>query len=251
MTNDSSAAEQALRESEQTFRAIANSIPQLAWMADATGSIFWYNERWYEYTGTTLDEMRGWGWMHVHHPEHVDRVVERIQHAFDTGEAWEDTFPLRSKAGGYRWFLSRALPIKDTDGNVIRWFGTNTDVTEQLAAVAEREQLLDRERQARQRITTTLESITDAFFALDRDWCFTYVNREAERVLRRSRAELLGKNIWEEFHEAVGTTFAREYHRAMTERITTEFEEFYPPLDGWFEVRAYPSPEGLSGYFPT
>ena len=216
---------------EHTFRAIANSIPQLVWMADSTGWIFWYNDRWYEYTGTTLDEMRGWGWMKVHHPEHVDRVVKRIQHAFDTGEPWEDTFPLRSKTGEYRWFLSRALPIKDTDGTVVRWFGTNTDVTGQLAA------------------DTILESITDAFFALDREWCFTYVNREAERILRRSRRELLGKSIWEEFPKVVGTTFAREYQRAMAEQTTTEFEEYYPPRDGWFEVHAYPSPEGLSVYF--
>lgn len=240
---------QALVESERSFRALADSIPQLAWMADATGWIFWYNARWYDYTGTTLEEMQGWGWQKVHHPEHVDRVVERIRHAFETGEPWEDTFPLRSQAGEYRWFLSRALPIKDAAGNVIRWFGTNTDVTEQLAAAAEREQLLERERQAREQVTTILESITDAFFALDREWRFTYVNTEAERVLQRPRATLLGQGIWQEFREAVGTTFFREYHRAMTERITTEFVEFFAPLDTWFEVRAYPSPEGLSVYF--
>jgi PAS domain S-box-containing protein len=118
-------------------------------MADTTGWIFWYNERWYAYTGTTLDEMQGWGWRKVHHPDHVHRVVERIRHAFETGEPWEDTFPLRSKTGEYRWFLSRALPIRDAKGNVARWFGTNTDVTEQLEAAAEREQPLDRERNAR------------------------------------------------------------------------------------------------------
>jgi PAS domain S-box-containing protein len=141
--------EDAHIDSERSFRALANSIPQLAWMADTTGWIFWYNERWYAYTGTTLDEMQGWGWRKVHHPDHVHRVVERIRHAFETGEPWEDTFPLRSKTGEYRWFLSRALPIRDAKGNVARWFGTNTDVTEQLEAAAEREQLLDRERNAR------------------------------------------------------------------------------------------------------
>ena len=115
---------------EQQFRTLANSIPQLAWMANQEGYIFWYNDRWYDYTGTTLEEMEGWGWRKVHHPDEVERVVERIKVAFATGEPWEDTFPLRGKNGEYRWFLSRALPIKDADGKVVRWFGTNTDITE-------------------------------------------------------------------------------------------------------------------------
>ena len=116
---------------ERQFLILANSISQLAWMADGKGYIFWYNDRWYQYTGTTLEEMQGWGWQKVHHPDEVDRVVERIKIAFTTGEPWDDTFPLRSKTGEYRWFLSRALPIFDADGKVSRWFGTNTDITEQ------------------------------------------------------------------------------------------------------------------------
>jgi len=116
---------------DQQFRTLANSISQLAWMADREGYIFWYNDRWYDYTGTTLEEMQGWGWQKVHHPDEVERVVERIKLAFTTGKPWEDTFPLRSKAGEYRWFLSRALPIFDSQGSVVRWFGTNTDITEQ------------------------------------------------------------------------------------------------------------------------
>jgi PAS domain S-box-containing protein len=127
-------ANEALRTSEERFRTLADNMSQFAWMADAQGWIFWYNRRWYEYTGTTLEEMQGWGWKKVHHPEHVDRVVKRIQHSWDTGEAWEDTFPLRGKDGTYRWFLSRAIPIRDAQGRVLRWFGTNTDVTAQRAA---------------------------------------------------------------------------------------------------------------------
>ena len=123
-------SENALREAEEKFRTMADNISQFAWMADASGYIFWYNHRWYDYTGTTLEEMQGWGWQKVHHPDHVDQVVKKIQHAWDTGEEWEDTFPLRSKTGEYRWFLSRALPIRDAAGNVVRWFGTNTDITE-------------------------------------------------------------------------------------------------------------------------
>ncbi len=120
--------EEALRSSEDQFRALANSIPQLAWMADKNGSIFWYNQRWYDYTGTTLEQVQGWGWQAVHHPDHRERVVERITLAWKTGEPWEDTFPLRGKDGQYRMFLSRAMPMRDDQARVTKWFGTNTDI---------------------------------------------------------------------------------------------------------------------------
>jgi PAS domain S-box-containing protein len=124
------AVNEVLRDREEQFRTMADALPQLAWMADDAGWIYWYNRRWYEYTGTTLEQMRGWGWKKVHHPDHVERVVKRIQHSWDTGEAWEDTFPLRGADGQYRWFLSRAVPLRDAEGRVVRWFGTNTDITE-------------------------------------------------------------------------------------------------------------------------
>ena len=138
--------EAAVRESEERFRTLADNMSQLAWMTDENGSIFWYNSRWFEYTGTTLAQMQGWGWQSVHHPEHVDRVVDRLRHSFETGESWEDTFPLRGQDGTYRWFLSRALPIRDESGRIIRWFGTNTDITELQeaeAALADRNKELD------------------------------------------------------------------------------------------------------------
>jgi PAS domain S-box-containing protein len=127
-------AEKALRESEVRFRELANHISQFAWTADANGWIYWYNKRWHDYTGTTLEDMEGWGWQKVHHPEHVERVVGRIKESFESGTPWEDTFPLRGADGSYRWFLSRALPIRNEAGEVVRWFGTNTDITEQIEA---------------------------------------------------------------------------------------------------------------------
>ncbi|HEX7812032.1 MAG TPA: PAS domain S-box protein [Burkholderiales bacterium] len=123
-------AGERLRQSEERFRELANSIDQFAWTCDELGQATWYNDRWYEYTGSTLAEMIGEGWKKVHHPDHVDRVAAHLHRCLQTGQPWEDTFPLRSKDGHYRWFLSRAIPIRAADGRIIRWSGTNTDVTE-------------------------------------------------------------------------------------------------------------------------
>ena len=123
--------EDRLRDAEEQFRTLADNIAQFAWTADASGAIYWYNQRWYDYTGTSFEAMQGWGWKAVHHPDHVDRVVERFGRFVASGEPWEDTFPLRGKDGAYRWYLSRALPIRAADGTLLRWFGTNTDITEQ------------------------------------------------------------------------------------------------------------------------
>lgn len=139
----------ALAESEARFRTIADSIPQLAWMADEGGIRYWFNRRWFEYTGTTLEDMRGRGWEGVHHPDHVQRVTEKFRQAIADGVPWEDTFPLRAKDGSWRWFLSRALPVRDPDTNALSWFGTNTDITERIAHDAERERLLESEHAAR------------------------------------------------------------------------------------------------------
>ena len=123
-------AEESLRESEEKFRFLANSISQLAWMADRTGAIFWYNQRWFDYTGTTEREMHEQGWQIVAHPEEAERVINGFQNSIKSGAAWEETFRMRGANGDYRWFLSRALPIRGDNGETTRWFGTNTDVEE-------------------------------------------------------------------------------------------------------------------------
>lgn len=123
-------SDNALRDSEERFRALANTIDQFAWTCDQLGYANWYNDRWYDYTGTTFEEMRADGWKKVMHPAHLERVVSHLRHCLFARQSWEDTFPIRGKNGGYRWFLSRAVPIRAPDGEVVRWFGTNTDVTD-------------------------------------------------------------------------------------------------------------------------
>ncbi|MGC4098608.1 MAG: PAS domain S-box protein [Nitrospira sp.] len=120
-----------LHESVERFRMLADNMAQLAWTCDQLGNVTWYNQRWLDYTGLSFEEMKEWGWKKVHHPDHVDRVVASVTRSRESGDLWEDTFPLKGKDGHYRWFLSRAIPIRDTEGGIVRWFGTNTDVTDQ------------------------------------------------------------------------------------------------------------------------
>lgn len=121
-------AEDTLRQSEEVLRALANSIPQLAWMAQADGAIVWYNERWYEYTGTRPEQMSGWGWQSVHDPEVLPLVLQRWNESIRTGNPFDMEFPIRGADGQFRWFLTRVNAVRDRFGHVVRWFGTNTDV---------------------------------------------------------------------------------------------------------------------------
>lgn len=98
-------------------------------------------------------------------------------------------------------------------------------------------------------VINILESITDAFFALDSQWKFTYINQQAEALLQRTRADLLGKTIWDELPQAIGSVFYEQYHKAVSGQIAVKFEEFYSPLNTWFAVHAYPSKDGISVYF--
>jgi|GEM_PF-731531 len=123
-----------------------------------------------------------------------------------------------------------------------RLLGSMLDVTERTQSASAAGRLAER-------MTATLESITDGFFTVDRDWRFTYLNPEAARLLHRRREDLLGAVVWNEFKEAIGGTSYLEYQRALRENCPVAFEEFYAPLDTWLEVRAYPSAEGLAVHF--
>ncbi|GAO39329.1 hypothetical protein SCH01S_29_00170 [Sphingomonas changbaiensis NBRC 104936] len=125
-------AELAAERAAAEYETLAENVSQLAWMADPDGNVFWYNRRWYAYTGRSPDAPAGEGQDNVVHPDHRERVIANWVGCFARGESWEDTFPIRGADGRYRWFLSRAEPIRDQDGAIVRWFGTNTDVTEQI-----------------------------------------------------------------------------------------------------------------------
>jgi PAS domain S-box-containing protein len=182
-------AQQAITESEKQFRDFSNNIQNLAWIADGEGWIYWYNQRWYDYTGTTLEEMQGWGWEKVHHPDHIERVVAFVKEAWSKPQPWELTFPLRGADGVYRWFLTRAVPVLDDEGKITRWIGTNTNIHEQKMA-----QQAIAESEARFR---TLANDTPAFlFTADADTNLSFVNRQWLEFVGLEEKEGFGKS-WE------------------------------------------------------
>ncbi|AQR70206.1 two-component hybrid sensor and regulator [Janthinobacterium sp. LM6] len=122
------AAEESLRHSEEDLRALANSIPQLAWIASFDGTIAWYNQRWHDYTGTSAEQMAGDGWSIAYHAQHLPPMLHAWKAALRDGTPFEMEFPIRGADGQFRWFLTRANPVRDRGGQLLRWFGTSTDV---------------------------------------------------------------------------------------------------------------------------
>jgi two-component system CheB/CheR fusion protein len=122
-------AEQARHETDRRFQILADNIPILCWMADVEGSIFWYNRRWYDYTGTSRETQVGWGWESVHDPKMLPAVKERWKNSLATGERFEMVFPIKGADDLFRPFLTRVVPLRDEKSGIICWFGTNTDIT--------------------------------------------------------------------------------------------------------------------------
>ncbi len=121
---------------DHEFRKLAEHIPTLCWMADADGYIFWYNRRWYEYTGTTPEDMQGWGWQRVQDPKTLPEVLDRWKEAIASAAPFEMVFPIRGKDGKFRPFLTRITPAFDEDGVLTNWYGVNTDISPQIEAEA-------------------------------------------------------------------------------------------------------------------
>ncbi len=124
--------QQALRTSGGLLRTLIDTLPLLAWTARPDGWIEFYNLGWYQYTGTTAKQMEGWGWETVHDPRELPRVKAAWRRSLESGEPFELSFPLRRADGVFRWFLTRAQPLRDESGTVVRWFGTNTDIDDRI-----------------------------------------------------------------------------------------------------------------------
>ena len=197
-------AQVALRESQERFQVMANGIQQLAWMAEADGSIFWYNQRWYDYTGTTPGQTEGWTWEKIHDPAVLPEVLRGWREALAGGTPFDMEFPLRGGDGSFRMFLTRVMPVRNAEGRVVRWLGTNTDISERKKAEEELAQLAvelgeqaedlarsreDLERQSSM-LTLILESMGEGLIAADAQGHFLLWNDAANKLMGREVADL-------------------------------------------------------------
>lgn len=169
------AAEKVLKESEEKFMQVANAIPQLAWIADAEGYLTWYNDRWFEYTGTTFEQMKGWGWESVHSPEMLPLVLENWQYSIHTGIPFEMIFPLKGVDGIFREFLTRVIPVKNSEDKVLQWFGTNTDISE----IRKIEKEL---QQSREKLTMALENGNTGIWEWNLETGKVYLDERVEKM---------------------------------------------------------------------
>ncbi len=239
------ASENALREGEKRFRDLADNIDQFAWTADTDGRRNWFNKRWHEYAGTTLEEMQGFGWQKLHHPDHLERVAQGIRKSFKGDTPWEDTFPLRGRDGNYRWFIARALPIRNEAGEVVRWFGTNTDITEQLEAekaLRELNATLEHRVEAQTRERVQIWNVSqDLLVVTDLDGKYLTVNPAWTVSLGWSEAELLGKTSQWLLHPDDREKTRAEISQLVAGHVTQRFEVRFRHKDGsyrWLSWKA-------------
>jgi len=366
---DRKLSEEVCRASDAQFRLMTDAMPQIVWMMQADGSCSYFNQRWLDYSGLSMEESLVHGWTRLIHPDDSLRASRLWQQALGSGEPCEIEYRLRRADGGYRWMLGRAVPQSDALGQITHWLGTLTDIDDLKQATEHLEKNLSMNRIAGRvaqlggwtiempdrtltwsdencaihdvppgykptleegigyflpehratvirhveacaqhgtpydfvlpkltargrriwvrsigeavrdaagkivriqgafqdiseqkkaeahtlaletQLITTLESITDGFYLLDKDWKFIYLNGPAERMLQRAREDLLGKNLWQAFPEAVGTSLERQYHLTVEDQRTAHFETFYRPLNTWFDFHVYPTEAGLAVYF--
>lgn len=234
-------AEASISESRRRFQQLADAMPFIVWTATADGSVDYSNAAFFAYTGVPTDAPPETRWQPCLHPDDVAACFETWAACVRDGTPYEIEYRLRRRDGAYRWFRVNAVPIRDPDGSVRVWYGTGIDVDENKRL--ER----DASRTAA-RLSATIESLTDAFVLVDDAWRLVHVNAEAERLLGRPRADLLGADLWSHLRDEPGNRFEAHVRRAADERVAVDFDTHYEALDTWFEVRAFPSDEGLAIY---
>jgi PAS domain S-box-containing protein len=221
---------------EEQFRILANAIPALCWMADETGAIFWYNQRWYDYGGVTPAEMAGWGWQSMHDPEILPSVMERWTLSIATGEPFEMVFPLRGADGAYRPFLTRVIPVRDGQGRVTRWVGTNTDITQQRLT----EDLL---RKSEDQFRTLAEAIPNHAWAAEPDGMLNWFNRRVYEYTGAEPGELDGEKWGLVVHPDDLGRAGPTWVQSVRDGTPYEVEFRLRRADGayrWFLARALP-----------
>lgn len=240
---DKKVAEGELVKSEFLFRGLASNAPIAIYQTDLEGRCTYVNEEWVRYSGISAEEAKGFGWLKAIHPDDRERVKQEWESfVVSSGTVFKSEMRMLQPTGRIVWLSAKALPLYGADHIAYGHIGIALDITD-------RKQINELLEENEERFRTTLERITDGFVALDKNWCYTYMNRRAGEIFDRDPNTMVGKHIWTEFPEGIGQPFHLAYEKAMKEQNYVYLEEYYPPYDRWFENHIYPSPEGLSIYF--
>ena len=235
-------AEAAAERSARQLRVLADTMPVLVWTTGPDGKIDYFSAGLISYTGSDPDQILGDAWLEVLHPDDRELAWRHWSRAVETEGPYLVEFRIRRYDGEYRWHLTTASPERDEHDQLVAWWGCCVDIHD-------RRELERRERDLTERLTWTLESVSDAVVGLDEDWRVTVINENAVRLLGRPRERLVDRLLREEFPGAVGSVFEVELERAVREDAPVHFEGRFAPTDRQLEVSAYPHPHGLTVYF--
>ena len=229
-------ASEALRAGEAHHRLLFELTADGIVLADATGRYVDVNAAACKMLGYSREEVLARTIPDMLEPDEWSRIAPEIARCAD-GQTLRSEWRFRRKDGSV--FVGEITGSQLAEGRVQ---GILRDITERRAVEAAH-------RASEAQIRSILESITDGFFALDRDWCITYINTAGERFLNRTPGDLIGKSLWKEFSGTVGSEFERVYRRVVAGQKAESFTAYYPNFERWYEVNAYPATDGLTAYF--
>jgi PAS domain S-box-containing protein len=201
--------------------------------------LLYVNQAFTRITGYDLTEVLGRTPRLLQGPKTDRSQLDKIRTALQEQKPVQVELLNYRKDGSEFWVELNIVPIANENGEFTHWVALQRDITERKQAEAE---IIA----SKQQISNILEKISDGFFTVDHQWQFTQFNQKAEQILQKSRADVLGQNLWNVFPDMVGSDIEQQYRKALAEQTTVSFEAFYSPLKKWFEVHAYPSNDGLS-----
>jgi PAS domain S-box-containing protein len=207
--------EAALQESEAKFRSLSDLVPQFVWVCTPDGLSVYFNQRWVEYTGLSLEESYGRGWNTPFHPDDKQAAWDAWNHAVATGDTYRVESRLRAGDGRYRWFLMRGVPLRDASGSIVKWFGTCTDIDDLKQAE-------DALRRASLYTRSLIEASLDPLVTISRDGKITDVNQATETVTGVSREHLIGSDFSTYFTQPEKAR--RGYEQVFAEGKVTDYE---------------------------
>ncbi|PZV11379.1 MAG: hypothetical protein DCF22_14640 [Leptolyngbya sp.] len=233
-------AEISLEEGDRRFRSLIEDATDIIVILDETGIFRYCSPSAERVLGYRLEDVNGKSAADLVHPDDVAVIMEILQNAVQNPGVGQAAIEYRVRHRDGCWRSFEAVATSLLDDPAIQGVVVNChDITE-------RNRVEEALRGANRQIATILESVTDAFVSLDQNWCFTYLNHQAAQLIQRSREELLGQNLWDTFPDFVGSILDKECNKALSQKIPVSFEEFYPFLRVWFEVRVFPAADGLS-----